>query len=68
MRQFAVYELRKNGGNLLKTRIKHIYGDVHKLRDEIQALLELEAKNIKVNPVNGHIEIKVRDEAQQSLV
>jgi large subunit ribosomal protein L49 len=58
--QYPIYTLSKRGGNKKLTRIRRIEGDVTALRSELQEALGLEAKEVVINQLTGHIIVKVR--------
>ena len=55
----SVYNDTRAGGSKKQTVIKKIVGDVHALRNEITNELGFSKDNVKINPVTGHIKIKV---------
>lgn len=59
MNNIAVYERRDRGGSLKKTLLKKGEGNLQALRFDIAEALGLTAKEVKVNTVTNHIEIKV---------
>jgi large subunit ribosomal protein L49 len=60
-KQLPIYLLAKRGGNLKQTRIKHIEGNINKLRDEMKKVLKIEEdKDITINQLTKHIIVKVR--------
>lgn len=65
-----IYLRAKRGGNLKSTVLKKIEGDVGQLKADMIAVLGLEDKQIKINHVTRHIEIKGhrRDDVERYLV
>jgi large subunit ribosomal protein L49 len=59
MNNMSVYERRGRGGNLKKTLLKKGEGNLQALRFDVAAALGLTEKEVKVNTVTNHIEIKV---------
>ena len=59
----SVYNLAKSGGTQKLTTIKKIAGDARALRREMVAELGFPAEQVNINPVTGHINVKVRMEA-----
>ena len=54
-----IYLQAKRGGNLHQTLVRKISGKVYELKQELADRLELEGKDAVVNPVTGHIILKV---------
>lgn len=59
-KNFAVYQLRKRGGNLHQTVVKKIHGSIETLQDDLTKHLEIDPKLISRKEQLGHIVIKVR--------
>lgn len=57
--QLPVYQDSKRGGNLHQTLIRKISGDARALREDIREHLGLQDKDVVVNPVTGHVVVKV---------
>ncbi|OCL11944.1 hypothetical protein AOQ84DRAFT_228547 [Glonium stellatum] len=57
--QLPVYQDSKRGGNLHQTLIRKITGDARVLSDDIRQHLGLRDKDVVVNPVTGHVVVKV---------
>lgn len=57
--QLPVYQDSKRGGNLHQTLIRKISGDARVLREDIREHLGLQEKDVVVNPVTGHVVVKV---------
>ncbi|KAI1407936.1 mitochondrial large subunit ribosomal protein-domain-containing protein [Hypoxylon sp. FL1857] len=55
---FGVYHKTKRGGNLKLTLLKNIEGDLHALKRDLKASLQLNDGEVSVNSVTRHIEIK----------
>ena len=53
-----IYLERKNGGNLLLTRIRKVEGNVDALRLDIIKSLGLEPEKVYINGLNKHLMIK----------
>ncbi|KAK9779571.1 putative Large ribosomal subunit protein mL49 [Seiridium cardinale] len=58
LNNIAVYERRDRGGNLRKTLLKKGEGNLQALRYDIAEALGLTEKEVRVNNVTNHIEIK----------
>lgn len=58
-RNLSVYNDARAGGTKKQTVIKKIVGDARALRDEIAEELQFPKDDVKINPVTGHIKIKV---------
>jgi large subunit ribosomal protein L49 len=54
-----VYKDAKAGGNKHLTTIRKISGDVTQLKDELSTLLDLPKGHAFINPVTGHVVVKV---------
>lgn len=54
-----VYELRKGGGTLKLTRVRKIDGEREALKKQLERELVPKPEYVKINPVTGHIVIKV---------
>lgn len=59
MNNIAVYERRDRGGNLKKTLLKKGEGNLQALRFDVAEALGLSEKDVKVNSITNHVEIKV---------
>lgn len=59
-RHLPIYQLKKGGGTLLQTRVKKVSGQVLELKRQLEELLVPPPQWIRVNPLNNHIEMKVR--------
>lgn len=59
MNNMSVYERRDRGGNLKKTLLKKGEGNLQALKFDVMEALGLTEKEVKVNNVTNHIEIKV---------
>lgn len=59
-RNLPVYQLRKRGGNLKQTRVRKIEGEGAELVRQLEDRLDPKPQWIRVNPLNGHVEMKVR--------
>lgn len=57
--QLPVYKYTKAGGNLKLTRLRKIDGDLQALRRDLMEAMKLEEKECRINPLTGHIFIKV---------
>jgi large subunit ribosomal protein L49 len=57
---FPVYQLRKRGGNKKLTTIKKIEGDRKAFKEVLATGLGLDPKDVKINPVTGHVVVEVR--------
>lgn len=58
-RNLSVYNDTRSGGSKKETVIKKIVGDIHALKSEITSELGFPRDTVKINPVTGHIKIKV---------
>ncbi|KAK6198417.1 hypothetical protein LQW54_010311 [Pestalotiopsis sp. IQ-011] len=58
MNNIAVYERRDRGGNLKKTLLKKGEGNLQALRFDVAEALGLSEKDVKVNSITNHVEIK----------
>lgn len=58
-KNLSVYNDARAGGTKKQTVIKKIVGDSRALRDEIVEELQFPKDDVKINPVTGHIKIKV---------
>ncbi|KAF7522325.1 hypothetical protein G7054_g12169 [Neopestalotiopsis clavispora] len=58
MNNMAVYERRYRGGNLKKTLLKKGEGNLQALRFDVAEALGVSEKEVRVNSVTNHIEIK----------
>ena len=54
-----VYQLAKSGGNLKLTRVRKLGGEVETLRKQLESTLSPKPEYVKINPLTGHIMIKV---------
>lgn len=55
-----MYQLRKRGGNMHITKVKHIEGDIEVLKADLQDALGLEnGKDVVINQLTRHIIVKV---------
>lgn len=59
-----VYRRARAGQTLIHTLVKRIDGDQKRLAQEMAGALNIDPKDIRVNPTTNHIEIKVRLDAQ----
>lgn len=59
--QLPVYKLAKRGGSLKQTRVRKVEGDVQALRGDLMAALGLGEAEVRVNPLTGHVLLKVCD-------
>ncbi|ETS80761.1 hypothetical protein PFICI_08290 [Pestalotiopsis fici W106-1] len=59
MNNMAVYERRYRGGNLKKTLLKKGEGNLQALRLDVAEALGVTEKDVKLNSITNHIEIKV---------
>lgn len=66
MNNIAVYEERARGGSLKKTLLKKGEGNLQALRFDVAEALGLTEKEVKVNNITNHIEIKVRQRPRNS--
>ena len=58
--QWPVYHLRKRGGNMHITTVKHIEGDIELLRTDLQEALGLQdAKDVRISQLTKQIIVKV---------
>jgi hypothetical protein len=64
MNNMAVYERRYRGGNLKKTLLKKGEGNLQALRFDVAEALGVSEKEVRVNSVTNHIEIKVSASSQ----
>lgn len=53
------YELAKGGGNLKLTRVRRLAGEREVLKKDLEAYLMPKPEYVKINPVTGHIVVKV---------
>lgn len=70
-RQLAVYEEARSGGTRKETVIRKIVGSNQDLKKDILAELKFKKDDVNINPVTGHIKIKVspnKDKPQRSSV
>lgn len=58
-KNLSVYNDARAGGTKKQTVVKKIVGDARALRDEIVEELQFPRDDVKINPVTGHIKIKV---------
>ncbi|KAI1878241.1 hypothetical protein JX265_002610 [Neoarthrinium moseri] len=58
LNNFGIYEKRLRGGTMKKTLLKKGEGNLQALRHDVAEALSLPAKEVRVNNVTGHIEIK----------
>lgn len=58
-RGLPVYQLSKSGGNLKLTRVRKLGGALETLRKQLEETLRPEPEYVKINPLTGHIIIKV---------
>lgn len=58
-RNLPVYQLAKAGGNLRMTRVRKVGGDAEALRGQLERFLEPRPEYVRINPINGHVEMKV---------
>lgn len=58
-KKLSVYNDARAGGTKKQTVVKKIVGDARALRDEIAEELQFPKDDVKINPVTGHIKIKV---------
>lgn len=58
-KNLSVYNDARAGGTKKQTVVKKIVGDARALRDEIAEELQFPKDDVKINPVTGHIKIKV---------
>lgn len=63
----SVYNDARAGGTRKQTVVKKIVGDARALRDELAEELQFPVDDVKINPVTGHIKIKVRSRCVPSL-
>jgi len=54
-----VYQLAKSGGNLKLTRVRKLGGELETLRKQLESTLSPKPEYVKINPLTGHIMIKV---------
>lgn len=66
-RNLPVYQLAKAGGNLRMTRVRKIGGDAEALRGQLERFLEPRPEYVRINPVNGHVEMKVSFSTEESF-
>lgn len=59
-KHLSVYNDARAGGTKKQTVVKKIVGDARALRDELAEELHFPVDDVKINPVTGHIKIKVR--------
>lgn len=59
--QLPIYRKFMSGGNRCIILVKKIDGDRAKLLSDLTTALSLDSKDIRLNPVTQHIEMKVRD-------
>ncbi|KZM25018.1 uncharacterized protein EKO05_0009475 [Ascochyta rabiei] len=57
-KNLPIYTDYKRGGNLHLTTVRKITGDLHALRDELQAWLAKKEDHVKVNSLTGHVVVK----------
>lgn len=58
-KNLSVYNDARAGGTRKQTVVKKIVGDSRALRDEIVEELQFPRDDVKINPVTGHVKIKV---------
>lgn len=58
-KNFSVYNDARAGGTKKQTVVKKIVGDARALKDEIAEELHFPKDDVTINPVTGHIKIKV---------
>ena len=58
-RNLPIYQLTKAGGNLRMTRVRKIGGDTEVFRQQLQEFLQPTPEYVRINPINGHVEMKV---------
>ena len=58
-RGLPVYEIAKAGGNLKLTRVRKLAGNRENLKKELEAYLMPKPAYVKINPVTGHVIVKV---------
>lgn len=58
-RNLPVYQLAKRGGNLKQTRLRKIEGEGAQLLRQLELQLDPKPEWIRINPINGHINMKV---------
>lgn len=66
-KHLSVYNDARAGGTRKQTVVKKIVGDARALRDELAEELKFPVDDVKINPVTGHIKIKVRSAVSPSL-
>lgn len=54
-----IYVMRKRGGNLVFTNVRKIEGDSYGLQLDLVEALAVPPDTVVVNPVNGHVAVKV---------
>jgi large subunit ribosomal protein L49 len=59
MNHLSVYQRRQRGGSLKTTLLKKGEGNLQALREDVAQALGLTHKEVKVNNVTKHIEVKV---------
>lgn len=59
MDRLGIYQRRNRGGNLKKTLLKNGEGNLQALREDVARALGLTEKEVRVNNVTKHIEVKV---------
>lgn len=55
-----VYQIAKRGGNKKLTLVRHIDGSRDALAARLAHALGLPRKEVKINPVTGHVVVAVR--------
>lgn len=58
MDRLGIYQRRNRGGNLKKTLLKNGEGNLQALREDVARALGLTEKEVRVNNVTKHIEVK----------
>lgn len=64
----STYNETRSGGTRKETVIKKIVGNVQDLKKDIVAELKFKKDDVNINPVTGHIKIKVRRDMPAAML